>query len=224
LPQLYENSAEAGITHIYIDHKGFDKDFAKRRGHHFENMSMRICEKAGINLFKINRKAETITAISEPKPNYHPNNENPALIHPTDSPQTDPEILLEKINETKALYTDKPFAICLAKNTQKKTFYIIAEQQPTIGYTTTDIEEDQSEKYSFILQPTNRLLMNAARHGLNIIPETLYTSRTPTSRELVNLIGAGLTTLTIGDTTQSRDEESITALKQLTKHKIITLK
>src|SRR5690606_7708262 len=42
-PNCAKNIAEAGIKTIYIDHKGFDKDFATRRGGDFQNMSMRIC-------------------------------------------------------------------------------------------------------------------------------------------------------------------------------------
>src|SRR5688572_3388790 len=46
-PNCVKNMAEAGIKALYIDHKGFAKDFALRRGGHFESMSLRICEKAG---------------------------------------------------------------------------------------------------------------------------------------------------------------------------------
>ena len=91
---------------------------------------------------------------------------------------------------------------------------ISAEPHLVIGYTSeTDTHEDG--KYSFALEPVNRLLMTAARKGLTIDPAYLYSSRVPSSRELVNMIGAGLNQISIGDTQSARDEFGPRALKQL---------
>lgn len=55
-PNCAKCIAEAGIKNIYIDHKGFTKDFASRRGDEFKNMSMSILVHAGINVYEVNRK------------------------------------------------------------------------------------------------------------------------------------------------------------------------
>lgn len=208
-PNCMKNIAEAGIAHIYIDHKGFAKDFAQRRGHDFENMSMRICEKAGINLYMINRKAEKIEPIISINSSYAAPNEHPIQIIKNTTYE-------QAIQDTHKQYEDEAFALCLTKNNKNETICIAADKHPTIGYTEENVEK-KSGKYSFILQPVNRLLMNAARHGLEIIPNSIYSSRTPTSRELVNMIGASMAELTIHNTTKSRDEFGPQALDQLTK-------
>jgi len=79
-------------------------------------------------------------------------------------------------------------------------------------------------KYSLSIQPLNRAFMLAARHGLIIDRNTIITSHVPTSREFVNAIGAGITTLHILDKNNARDEQSMRALKQLMETKIITIK
>ncbi len=72
-----------------------------------------------------------------------------------------------------------------------------------------------------MLEPITRLLMMARRDGDEITPDSLYSSRIPTARELVNMLGAGLKTLRIGDMKSARDIYGPLALKQLTDHKII---
>lgn len=79
-PNCVKNLAEAGIKTLYIDHKGFDKDYAQRRGHHFSNMSMRICEKAGISVYKIFRKDKKLESILEISADYVPPVEKPPHV------------------------------------------------------------------------------------------------------------------------------------------------
>ena len=213
-PNCMKNIAEAGITHIYIDHKGFTKDFAQRRSNDFENMSLRICEKAGINLFTINRKAKQIETMITKDPNYTAQNEHPAQFINTTRE--------EAIHFAHEQYNDQPFALCLTKNKKNETICIVLGKHPTIGYTSQNIEQKCS-KYSFVLQPVNRLIMNAARHGLNIIPDSIYSSRTPTSRELVNMVGAKLNDITIYDPQKCRDKFGQQALMQLTQSNILNL-
>ncbi|HRQ60979.1 MAG TPA: deoxycytidylate deaminase, partial [Alphaproteobacteria bacterium] len=55
-PNCVKAMAEAGIKRIYIDHKGFGKDFAQRRGAEFQHLSLPLCREAGIGVFEINRK------------------------------------------------------------------------------------------------------------------------------------------------------------------------
>ncbi|MCK5284617.1 MAG: deoxycytidylate deaminase [Alphaproteobacteria bacterium] len=208
-PNCTKNIAEAGIKALYIDHKGFNKDFAQRRGHHFKHMSMKICEHAGISVYEIWRKEEKIIPIWEKPKDYTPIEENPVII--------------KKLTKTPELpKEDTIFASAIAYNKNKERYYIIATPHPIIGYTSKTLEP-AGNKYSFILQPVNRLLMSAAKLGLQLEPDSLYSSITPTARELINLIGAELYNITIGDITRSRDKFGIQALKQLCKAKILTL-
>jgi deoxycytidylate deaminase len=62
-PNCAKNIVEAGISEVYIDHKGFDKDFVNRRREYFQTMSLHICKKAGVPVYKIWRKDRRIEAL-----------------------------------------------------------------------------------------------------------------------------------------------------------------
>ena len=233
-PNCMKNMAEAGISKLYIDHKGFDKDWAKRRGDSFENMSMRIAAKAGLDVHVIYRKEKRFEIISEHPPGYKPTEENPAIISPYSSSRRRPgsnnsadqnsglrrndAIWMDLVKKRQKDHGDEPFALALTKDQQS----ILVGRHPTIGYTSETVEKKEN-KYSFILQPINRLLMIAAKEGLTLDPDHIYSSRVPTSREFVNFIGAGFTQIHIGDKTKARDEHGLTALDQLQKVRILNV-
>ncbi len=213
-PNCVKNMAEAGIQKLYIDHKGFDKDWAKRRADSFETMSMRIAAKAGLDVYVLYRKEQKFEVISQHMPGYKPAIENPAIIEPITETI---EALIQRAHKE---YEDEPFALVLASDTSGQKVSICVTRHPTIGYTSEDID-GKIGKYSFILEPLNRILMITAREGLSLVPEHTYSNRTPTSRELINYVGAGFKTLSIGDESQSRDDQGIVALNLLKKSKIL---
>ena len=214
-PNCMKNMAEAGISKLYIDHKGFEKDWVKRRGESFENMSMRVAAKAGIDVIVLYRKEQRFEIISEHPPGYKPEDENPAIIVPCDNWES-------ALNNAKESHKNEAFALALAQDNTGNSLSILVDRHPTIGYTTETVEKKRG-KYSFILQPLNRLLMIAAKEGLSINPQYIYSSRVPTSRELVNFKGAGFEALSIGDETSSRDEFGPKALEQLQKANLLRL-
>jgi len=213
-PNCMKNIAEAGMKALYIDHKGFDKDWAKRRGDSFENMSMRIAAKAGIDVYVIHRKDQRFETISRHPMGYKPKIENPADIRETSA---DFQTL---INNTKNI--EEPFALAFGANKGGQILSIQTQRNPTIGYTYETIE-DKRGKYSFILQPVNRLLMLAAREGIKLDQNHIYSSRVPTSREIVNLLGAGVKSIIIGDKTIARDKHALLALSQIQEKKILNI-
>ncbi|MGB0719098.1 MAG: deaminase [Bdellovibrionales bacterium] len=237
-PNCMKNIAEAGISKLYIDHKGFDKDWARRRGEDFENMSLRIADKAGIDVFVIYRKEKRFEVISKHAANYAPSNENPPLIIPISSScdliagsladQKDPVVKpqddgfwLKALTDTMTDNQNHPFAAALARQ-NGQTVFIAAPRHPTIGYTYETIED--SQKYSFFMEPLNRLLMIAAKEGVTLDPAHILSSRVPTSRELVNFIGSDHNSLFIMNTNECRDDQSQHALTALTDHHLLTIK
>lgn len=64
-PNCVKAMAEAGIKRIYIDNKGFGKDFAQRRGGEFQNLSLPLCLEAGIGVFEVNRKNATCRCLQK---------------------------------------------------------------------------------------------------------------------------------------------------------------
>jgi deoxycytidylate deaminase len=57
--------------------------------------------------------------------------------------------------------------------------------------------------------------MYMARHGMASAEGYLFCSQVPTSREQVNLVGAGIKRITIGDPQKARDLNAIDAMRQL---------
>ena len=212
-PNCVKNMAEAGIRTLYIDHKGFAKDFALRHGGDFENMAMRICEKAGISVYKLFRKEERLEPILEISSAYEPQIEKPPHVERLNA-EPAPRLFQDWIARERERYDGGVYALGFARDDEGGAWLLSAQPHPVIGYTSETMGAPEG-KYSYMLQPVNRLLMTAAREGLRLERDYLFCSVVPTARELVNMIAANLPRLRIGDTGASRDEHGLAALRTL---------
>jgi deoxycytidylate deaminase len=225
-PNCAKNLVEAGIKTIYIDHKGFAKDFALRRIDDFTDMSMRLVERAGINVYSVNRRDQTITPIFVPPAGYVPPEDRPLHII-TQSGSFDRAGLVATAQNFKPIDKTVPFAAAWVMDSHHQSRIMIAEAHTIIGYTEKssadkqEMSERHHEKYSFTMEPVNRLLMQAAKLGYTLDPHLVISSRVPTAREQVNMVAAGLTHLHILKPQDSRDVGSINALHQLSQAGII---
>lgn len=220
-PNCAKNMAEAGLKTIYIDHKGFDKDFAARRGHHFSALSMQICEKAGISVHEIRRKERRTVPILEIPASYVPANENPVRVAPLAGPRDAEHFAAAARAQAADWFPGRRIAAAATRDGKGDTFLLAACRHPVVGYSLQDDALDTDGKYSFFLEPLNRVLMNAARLGLRIMDGFIYVSGVPTAREQVNMIGAGLSALTIGDRGNARDVSAQDALQMLADKRIL---
>ena len=215
-PNCAKNIAEAGIRTIYIDHKGFDKDFAARRGEHFEDLSIKICEKAGIAVHKLFRKEQRTEPVVEIPDGYIPAEAGPVEFEFLSS--ADRASFEALVARKRRLHRGRKIAIAVARDAYEGIFGLTARAHPAIGYTiATDgylIRQHQG-KYSVILEPVNRLLMNAPRRGLKIVDGMMFCSVVPTAREQVNMAGAGLTEIYIEELTRARDDNAMAAMTTL---------
>lgn len=217
-PNCMKNMAEAGIKALYIDHKGFKKDFAQRRGGHFEDMSMRIAERAGISVHVIYRREQKTETILNIPAGYAPADEFPVRLHPAEE-----DAFADLIAREHEYYQNQPFALALARDQSNRILALSARAHAAIGYSGDENLESPDGKYSFVLEPVNRLMMAAARKNLILRGDYLYSSRIPTARELINMIGANLFTIRIGNLNAARDIFGPQALKQLTEAGIIAV-
>ena len=71
-PNCAKNMAEAGVRHLYIDHKGFEKYYAETRMRDFVELTLPICTAAGMGVSHVYRKQERIEDIIAPSatPNF----------------------------------------------------------------------------------------------------------------------------------------------------------
>ncbi|MFN3701130.1 MAG: deaminase [Alphaproteobacteria bacterium] len=193
-PNCAKNIAESGVKTIYIDHKGFEKDFALRRGADIEDMSLRIFKVAGINVFKLWRKDRRIEPLITIAPDYKPPEENPPLLRGVSA--LDETIFRAEITHAARQYGKAAFALCLGHDEHNQPIAFCVTAHPTIGLSSADNLQGEG-KYSFVLNPLNRLMMAAGRLGIRIAPDFIYMSAAPTARELVNFIGGGFDRLHI---------------------------
>ncbi len=219
-PNCAKCIAEAGIKTVYIDHKGFEKDFAARRGDEFQDMSLRILAHAGISIFEITRKESKIQKIYTPPDDYIPPEENPIEIRPCRG-----NLSNETLAQTAKLVRVKHerWGCALATDNNGKIWTLVASAHPAIGYTHDKLEKPDG-KYDFILEPMNRILMGAARAGLAISQNHIWCSVLPTPREMVNLVGKGITNIYIGNISATKKAASTEAKETLESSNIMTFK
>jgi deoxycytidylate deaminase len=223
-PNCAKNIAEAGVKRIYIDHKGFQKDFAKRRSGEFESMSLRIAERAGIEIFELRRKERSIIPILEIRDGFRAPQDNPIKIEksPFDA---GPRGLRELVDSVQVLH--ERWACGFAMGDQRQLYALIASAHPAIGYTKEnpgdlDALSHPEGKYNFYLEPVNRLLMGAARNGMRLLDGLVWCSVVPTSREQVNLVAANIGTIHIGATNEARDADALAARDTLSTADILS--
>ncbi|MCI5059577.1 MAG: deoxycytidylate deaminase [Alphaproteobacteria bacterium] len=217
-PNCAKNMAEAGIKNIYIDQDGFDKDFFKRRSGSFDSMSMQICERAGINVYALNMFAEEMNPIYEAPEDYIPVEDSPIEKEPIEN--ANDGVLHDIVEAATQKHKRRKFAIALVYGPDGKKFALTARAHAVIGYSMQ--REDEAldlltpiGKYSFIQEPVNRLLMHLSRHGYKLYEDYLFCSQVPTSREQVNIVGAEIKRITIGDIQKCRDPHGLKAMQQL---------
>jgi dCMP deaminase len=223
-PNCAKNIVEAGVKKIYIDHKGFDKDFFQRRSGHFHSMSMQICEKAGVSVYELWRKDERVVPIYEAMHNKFAPEDSPVYKEPIGAP-TDSNFS-EIIRQGFKRHEKRKFAVAFVKSRTGEYYALTTRGHAVTGYTMEDpddvkIIEKPEGKYSFFQEPVNRILMYAARHGLTVQDGFFFSSNVPTSREQVNIVGAGIKRITIGDLRKARDPDAVKAMAQLGEAKIL---
>ena len=217
-PNCAKNIAEAGVKKIYIDHKGFEKDFFQRRAGHFDTMSMQICEKAGVSVYELWRKDERIVPIYESPPSKFISEDSPVYKEPIES--INDGVFKDILAATFKLQKQRKFSLVLAKDSKGKLFSLSARGHAVTGFTMEDpddiqVIQDVRQKYSFFQEPVNRILMYMARHALKPVEGYFFCSQVPTSREQVNLVGAGVGGIIVGDLTKARDKDALDAMRQL---------
>jgi dCMP deaminase len=199
----------AGISEIYIDHHGFEKDFAQRRFQYFLDLSLPLAARAGVNVYKADSQ-ERICALLQPA-------DSSFGSHITRSTARYDQ-LSPDCKALTAQYAPYPWA-----GAQMGDVFLSACAAPSLGVTEDEVQQKHT-KYSLMLQPLTRILMIAARGGQRLYPHSFVLSRIPTAREMVDFVGAGYDSFRVISPEDARDSESRQALNLLTRHKIIDYK
>jgi dCMP deaminase len=226
-PNCAKNIVEAGIKAVYIDHKGFIKDFAARRGHEFENMSLKIVERAGIAIFEVIRKDRIIQPIQVPREGYRPKSSNPTNIVELDARPTDALFASELDAASQQFAADEPFCLAFSEDKFGQLHRILLRAHRSRGIKDSEPIAPAGElekKYNYTIAPLNRLMLGAHKYGHRILEEYVYLSHIPSARELINLMGEEQKfTLKIGRKQKETRYSSPGALDQLVKAGLLNL-
>ena len=214
-PNCAKAMAESRIKAVYIDSHTHNTPLGLKIKPYFDTVSLPILKHAGIAVYEMNTQIRELCALAAPPsqskiyPVHRPVTQHP--LSPNDVTAQNFLSLIEKED------VKHPFAACIAFTPLGSAFYLSARPHRSIGLSEKDAQNiiSSQDKYTPILQPLNRLLLTCARYGLKINPDYLYSSQCPTSREFVNIIGAGYTNLHVGNPDISRNEWGLKALKQL---------
>ena len=224
-PNCAKTMAEAGIANVYIDTYTYETPLGIKMRPFFEEVSVLVFERAGIGVYEINLEQQSILPLCEPKPRENDLIFDMALRQGV--PEPSQELFRERIKTLEYDSNDPnaPYAACMASDSEGNTFFMTARATNTVALTGSDITHIQKtqDKYEPVLQPFNRLLAQCAYYNLHIDNGYLYASQTPTSREFVNMIGYGLKSLIIGNTSQCRDEWGLAALRQLREYNLMEI-
>tara|TARA_R110002124_G_scaffold129483_1_gene290758 strand:+ start:53972 stop:54949 length:978 start_codon:yes stop_codon:yes gene_type:complete len=227
-PNCAKNIVEAGIKAVYIDHKGFIKDFAARRGHDFENMSLKIVERAGIAIFEVIRKDRIIQPIQVPREGYRPKSDNPTNIVELNA-QPSPALFASELTAALKLFADdEPFCLAFSQDKFGRLYRVILRAHLSRGIKDSEPSAPAFElekKYNYTISPLNRLMLGAHKYGHKILPEYVYLSHIPSARELINLMGEEQKfTLKLDKDRKETHYSSPKALDQLIKAGLLNIK
>jgi len=219
-PNCAKNLAEAGVREIYIDHKGFQKDFAARNGGEFESMSMLIAAKAGMNVHVLNRKEKTLTPILEQATITRP---SPSGIEFFDlKGSMSLEWALEMFRDR--LGTNEAWAIAFVTERDGTGRGLLALEALPPGFTPDDFLHRKGAgtgKYRFPIDPVTRLMITARRMGFIIQENRVGCAQVPSSRALVNGLEFGLKSLILASKTPDHDLTGVNTLEELQKKLIL---
>lgn len=219
-PNCAKNLAEAGVRTIYIDHKGFQKDFAARNGDEFKSMSMLIAEKAGISVYMVNRKERVIMPIMAQAAQTRPTSSSIEFFDIDDLTLEDAAAMFRQ-----RLGARETWAMGFVKEHDGTPRGLLVFEALPPGITPEDYKIRGTEdlgKYRYPIDPLTRLLLTVRRMGFTWHDKRVVTARIPSSRSLVNALGMDVTHILATTAQSDHDQSGPGAVNLLVDKKILT--
>lgn len=219
-PNCAKAICESGVTHVYIDHKGLDKDFANRRGDDFQSLSLLVFEKAGIPVSIIYRKEERTQPLIETQITTRRSSAKGIEFFDWDNGTTLKQYL-EKFRNRQA-HTSWALGKIRENN---HDLGIIVFEELTPGLTPRDYADNRkiNPKYRLPVDPLNRLMIFTKRKGFELQNKEIAVNLAPSSRALVNACGYGLDTIYVGENKPDHDDLGHIAAELIQEHNIINI-
>jgi len=220
-PNCAKAISESGIRHVYIDHKGLDKDFAKRRGSDFESLSLLILEKAGIHVSIVYRKEGRIDPLL--KPTIETRTGSSPGIEFFDI--TAPIPMADILHSFRQRQAHTAWATARIREQNGDINGILVFEGLPQGLTPHDYAEKRNlqDKYRLPVDPLNRLYFYLKRKGLTLADTEIGSNLFPSSRAFIHSIAMNVRTITIGENTPDHDPNSHDAATLLKNNSILEI-
>ncbi len=220
-PNCAKNLAEAGVRSIYIDHKGFQKDFIARNGDEFKTMSMLIAEKAGISVYEVNRKAGTVTPLSAQSALTRPAMGGIEFFDIEDGMTLEAAMAMFRTR----LGARETWSLAFVEEADGAPRGILVFEALPPGITPEDFRTRQGDtgKYRFPIDPLTRLGLAIKRMNMTLRDKRVGCARVPSSRALVNAMGMGISSLLLASSLADHDVSGPVALETLKAKGILTV-
>lgn len=219
-PNCMKNIVECGVTELYIDAAGLQKPYALQAGSDVLAMSYEIAARSGVTVAEVdlqNHSVRQLNAPLAPSPMLAATRAGPILL-PGEEKHFEGHLL-----EVHDRLPGQDFVTACAINANGQLVYMTVTPHVLNGFEATP-DAHIRDKYSYIVTSLTRLLLQARRMGVKLLLDSVTCQRIPTSRELVNFIGAGGRSLRILEPHIARDQHSRAAYDLLRKQKILNVK
>lgn len=221
-PDCMKNVLTAGIRAVYIDIAGYAKPYAVRDGHTIIEMSHRMAHHAGVPVYMVDSTAGQITCLNDLRDDVIP---SPAADHTPLGPIVsagEERGFAAHVLHLRDDWSDQDFATACALTPAGQIAFLTVTPDIIPGHAGKPNMMVEG-KHDFVQTSLMRLLLTARRLGLRLIMDSVTCANGPSSRDLVNFIGAGGRQIRILSAQKSRDAASRTALSLLETNKILAV-
>lgn len=218
-PNCAKTLAVSGVSRIFIDHKGMDKDFVQRRSGAFNLVSLEIAQRAGIDVYILYRKEKRFeplrlsrTPQRPPFPGFSVEAATPDIAAMADD---DISTTLQHIAAQRGLNAlPQSAALCLSRAADGALHIVQATETLPPGLSPQDVahtQPDDTDKYRFPVDALNNLYFTLTREGFKPLGGTVYCNRVPSSRAFVNMLLTDVRTVLIQGLTPDHDATGLEA-------------
>ncbi|GEM_PF-6075898 len=214
----------AGITRILIYEKGLTKGYWYNssdeidvpRKKYFDDVSLTFAKQAGVEVLVVNEAGELVN-----------------FLLPKKQVEWQTQSIMRRVTDHKLLedYTDaikaQPHAIAVASDADGVAYAIITVEEYTKGMN-EEVEAAIRAKFDVLryrlkLDALSHMLSFCAAKNLSLKNSPVYISEIPTSRCIVNAVGAGVGSFGLAtmDAQSDKSKNALHALEALKKHGLV---
>lgn len=190
-PNCAKTIVENGIQRVFIDHKGMEKDFVKRRAGAFNLISLRMAEEAGIEVYILYRKERRFEPLCFPKTKPKQKDDG-VLFEELDAnvkAQAPQDILKQFIQTYDVPEIKEPMAMAILSDAEGRSYLVMTKERVGKGLHSQEVagvSPEDTDKYRFEIDPVNKLYFVMKSRGLSLEGQTIFCNHYPSSRALVN--------------------------------------